>query len=129
MKVFLYFLLVFLLSAIPENMKPIIYACAGCSGAGQIAYKLALKMDREQLAEMSCLAGLASGKKTFTSKIKNRPIWIIDGCAIECAKTILKNMGIKEAKHIQLHKFDIKKNQDPDKDINLDHLQIRANHE
>jgi len=110
-------------------MKPIIYACAGCSGAGQIAYKLALKMDREQVAEMSCLAGLASGKKTFTSKIKDRPVWIIDGCAIECAKSILKNMGIREAKHIQLHKFGIKKNQSPDEGVDLNHLQIQASHE
>lgn len=110
-------------------MKPIIYACAGCSGAGQIAYKLALKMDREQVVEMSCLAGLASGKKTFTSKVKNRQVWIIDGCAIECSKTILKNMGIKETKHIQLHKLGVKKNQDPDEGINLNHLQKLASYE
>src|SRR5690606_19835555 len=96
-----------------DHAKPVIYACSGCSGAGQIAYKLALKMDKENLAEMSCLAGLASGKKTFTAKIKNRPVWIIDGCPIECAISILKNMNLTEAKPIQLHKLGIKKNQDP----------------
>lgn len=89
-----------------------IYACVGCSGAGQIACKLALHWDKVKKAEMSCLAGLVSGKKQFQQKIKNRHGWVIDGCSIECAKSILTNLNLPVNNHIQLFKFGEKKNQD-----------------
>lgn len=104
-----------------NNYLPIVYACAGCSGAGQIAYKLALQLNKKGVAEMSCLAGLASKQKTFFHKIKNREIWIIDGCPIQCSKGILKNMNLSEAKHISLHKHGIKKNEDPE-NVDIDKL-------
>lgn len=98
-----------------KKNKPVIYACAGCSGAGQVAYKIALALDKKGIAEMSCLAGLASKQKTFINKIKNRDLWIADGCTIECSKSIFNNMNLSETKHIRLHKLGIKKNIDPNK--------------
>jgi len=99
-----------------EDIKnlPVVYACAGCSGAGQIAYKMALELNKKGMAEMSCLAGLASKQKSFLHKIKNRAIWIIDGCPINCSKAILQNMNLSEAKHIRLDTLGIKKNEDPE---------------
>ncbi|MFN3406015.1 MAG: putative zinc-binding protein, partial [Cytophagaceae bacterium] len=100
--------------------KPAVqFAVAVVSGAGQIAYKLALVLNENGIAEMSCLAGLASGGKTFLHKIKNRKVWIIDGCSIECSKRILHNNKINAEKHISLAKIGIKKNTDPQSaDIN-----------
>lgn len=40
--------------------KPVVFACSGCSFAGRLAYELAQEMDRLEVAEMSCLAGVAS---------------------------------------------------------------------
>lgn len=37
---------------------PIVYACSGCSEAGQLANQVALESDHRGLAEMSCLAGV-----------------------------------------------------------------------
>ena len=88
---------------------PVVFACAGASEAGQLAYKIALEMDRRGIAEMSCLAGLAAGKRPFLKKIKNRSLWIIDGCPIECANALLEETWHDDIRHICLHDFGIKK--------------------
>jgi uncharacterized metal-binding protein len=52
-----------------ETDKAVVFACAGCSAAGRLAYDLALDLDRRQVAEMSCLAGLAAELKPFVKKL------------------------------------------------------------
>ena len=37
---------------------PLVYSCSGCSSAAQLANHVALQLDREGLAEMSCIAGV-----------------------------------------------------------------------
>ena len=91
--------------------KFILYACAGCSKGGQAAYQTAIQLDTLKVAEMSCLAGIASGKSSFYKKIRNRKIVAIDGCPIECAKTVLQNQGLKIAEHFQLKEYGIRKNE------------------
>jgi uncharacterized metal-binding protein len=36
---------------------PLVYACSGCSSAAQRANHVVLRLDREGLAEMPCIAG------------------------------------------------------------------------
>ncbi|MBS3959615.1 MAG: hypothetical protein KGZ52_09465, partial [Xanthomonadaceae bacterium] len=36
---------------------PLVYSCSGCSSAAQLANRLALMLDRDGEAEMSCIAG------------------------------------------------------------------------
>jgi len=43
-------------------LKPVVFACSGCSPAGQLANQLALELDRRDIAEMSCLARPWRGK-------------------------------------------------------------------
>lgn len=88
----------------------ILYACAGCSKAGQNAYQIAIELDSRKAGEMSCLAGVASGKSSFIKKITAKKIAVIDGCPIECAKTVLKNCGLQIDAHFQLRSFGISKN-------------------
>lgn len=104
------------------DQKPILYSCSGCSLAGQTAHTLALHLNKIGIVEMSCLAGLASGKKSFKSKALNREIWIIDGCQMQCAKTILQNKDMQETKHIKLYEHGIKKHQEPEIPIDFDKL-------
>ena len=40
---------------------PLVYSCSGCSSAAQMANQLAIRLDREGLAEMSCIAGVGGG--------------------------------------------------------------------
>lgn len=89
---------------------PIVYSCSGCSNVAQLANDIAVKMHREKLAEMSCIAGVGGGVKSLINKAKaGRPILVIDGCHLQCAKECLSGIDIKPAKHIILTENKFKK--------------------
>jgi uncharacterized metal-binding protein len=92
-----------------EEQKPVLFACAGCSAAGRLAYDLALELDRRQMAEMSCLAGLAAELKPFTRLVEGRPVWVVDGCPIQCARAIFEGLGRPINYHIRLDNYDVRK--------------------
>jgi uncharacterized metal-binding protein len=75
------------------NQLPLVFACSGCSKAGQLADLLARELDRRGLAEMSCLAGLGAKRPVFLKKLASRKVWLIDGCPIECAAGVLDQVG------------------------------------
>lgn len=41
-----------------KKSKPIVYSCSGCSTAAQTANYIAIQLDRKDVAEMSCIAGV-----------------------------------------------------------------------
>ncbi len=86
----------------------IVFACAGCSRAGQAAYSVALELDKRETAEMSCLAGIASEKPSFYRKIKDKRIITIDGCTTECSKGVFDKAGIQVDVHIKLKEYGIR---------------------
>lgn len=90
--------------------RPIVLACAGCSSAAELSWILAKELDRRGIAEMSCLAGVAAGKKPFLDKLKGRPVWLIDGCPIECALGVFGLAGLKVDRHIRLADLGVRKN-------------------
>ncbi len=90
-------------------LKPVVFACSGCSPAGQLANQLALELDRHGIAEMSCLAGLGAEKPVFLKLAERRPVWIIDGCPIECGGGIAEKVHRPAVLHLRLHDFGIKK--------------------
>lgn len=87
----------------------VVFACAGCSRAGQAAYSVALELDKRGSADMSCLAGIASEKPSFQRKIRNKKIITIDGCTTECSKGVFDKAGIKVDVHIKLKEYGIRK--------------------
>lgn len=105
-----------------SEMKPVVFACAGCSYAGQIAYRLALELDRRGIAEMSCLAGLGAEKPVFMKLAERRPVWIIDGCPIECSAGITAKTGRPAILHIRLYEYGIKKKQTHPDSVDYDEL-------
>ena len=42
----------------PTNLKPLVYSCSGCSNLARMAYDIALNLDSEGIAEMSCASGV-----------------------------------------------------------------------
>lgn len=50
---------------------PLVYSCSGCSSAAQMANVLAVELDRERIAEMSCIAGV--GATSDHSSTQRRP--------------------------------------------------------
>lgn len=89
---------------------PLVYSCSGCSSAAQLANTLAVRLDREQLAEMSCIAGVGGGVKPLVKTAQaGRPILVLDGCPLHCAKHCLANQGVAPTVHIDLSTLGVKK--------------------
>ncbi|ADU29532.1 putative zinc-binding protein [Evansella cellulosilytica] len=96
---------------------PIVYSCSGCSSAAQTANSVAIKMDRESIAEMSCIAGVGGDVKPLVDTAKSgRDIIAIDGCPLACCKNVLARHDVKPKHHFDLSHFKIpkRKGQDPD---------------
>ena len=95
-----------------EKKIPILFACSGCSNAGQLANDVALELDRRGVAEMSCLAGVGAAKPSFLRKLSDREVWIIDGCPIQCSLGVFGQVREHVNVHIRLHDLGIKENAD-----------------
>lgn len=94
-----------------DSALPLVYSCSGCSSSAQLANDLALALDREQLAEMSCIAGIGGDVPALLKVAQSgRPMLVIDGCARICAKRSLNRHGIEPAQHVVLSKWGIQKN-------------------
>jgi uncharacterized metal-binding protein len=90
--------------------RPLLFACAGCSNAGTLAYDVAKELDRRGIAEMSCLAGVGAAKPHFLKMLHDRDVWVIDGCPIECGLGVFGQVSEHVDVHIRLHQFGVQKN-------------------
>ena len=59
---------------------------------------------------MSCIAGVGGKVKPLVKKAQSgRPIIVIDGCPLNCAKACLNNVDVEPDKHIVLTDYNLKK--------------------
>ncbi|MFN3417088.1 MAG: putative zinc-binding protein [Caldimonas sp.] len=98
----------------PSAPLTLAYSCSGCSSAAQMANHLALRLDREGLAEMSCIAGVGGDVPSLLRKLHEavgggRPVLAIDGCALACVKHSLARHGIVPTAHVQLGEQGVRK--------------------
>ncbi|WP_072038989.1 cbb3-type cytochrome c oxidase subunit I [Flavihumibacter solisilvae] len=101
----------------PQAGKPLVYSCSGCSSAAQMANHLAIQMDRDGIAEMSCIAGVGGNvKKLVRTATSGRRIIVIDGCPLACSKACLANHNIVPDQHFELTGFGVSKKQQEDFD-------------
>lgn len=89
---------------------PLVYSCSGCSSAAQMANRMALRLDRERLAEMSCIAGVGGGVPGLVKTARSgRPILALDGCVMACVSACLARAGVQPDQHVVLSSFGVKK--------------------
>lgn len=89
---------------------PLAYSCSGCSSAAQMANDLALALDRAGVVEMSCIAGVGGDVKPLVHKAKSgRPIVVLDGCPLHCARHCLARHGIVPDQHYDLSESGVNK--------------------
>ena len=105
----------------PEPEPPLVYACSGCSSAAQLANHLAVRLDREGRAEMSCIAGVGGGVKPLVRTAQRaaesgRTILAIDGCALGCVRASLGRVGVTANEELRLHELGVRKVQHGDFD-------------
>lgn len=93
-----------------RTVFPIVYSCSGCSSAAQMANHIALELDRAEVAEMSCIAGVGGDVPSLVKLAKSgRPVVAIDGCPLECARHCLARHGVTPDLHFQLADHGVKK--------------------
>lgn len=98
----------------PNKPTTVVYACSGCSDAGEIADRVARQLTRDGAAQMSCLAGIGGRVKSLVIKAKNAErILVVDGCPLNCAAHTLKLAGFQKFDHLELHKIGIRKGSCP----------------
>jgi uncharacterized metal-binding protein len=100
-------------SPAPETL-PLVYSCSGCSSAAQFANDLALRLDREGLAQMSCIAGVGGNVPSLVRRAQEaaasgRPILAIDGCVLACTRACLAQRDLKPTVHVQLAEQGVRK--------------------
>jgi uncharacterized metal-binding protein len=86
-------------------------SCSGGSNVGQLSNQAAVELTQEGFGKMYCLAGIGGQLKGFVQSAKDVPvIAAIDGCAVGCARAILKNAGVTNYNYIVLTDLGIEKN-------------------
>ncbi len=90
--------------------KIIACACSGCSDAGELADRLARRLTRDGVAEMSCLAGISGQVRSLVAKAESAAaILVIDGCPLACGKKTLELAGFANFHHLRLDELGFRK--------------------
>jgi len=93
-----------------SNTKPLVYSCSGCSNVAQLANRIAIELNRSQLAQMSCIAGIGGDVKSLVKKAKQADAIIgIDGCALACVRHCLQRHQLQPTHYFQLSSLGHKK--------------------
>ena len=101
---------------------PIVYSCSGCSSAAQTANYIALRLDRGGDAEMSCIAGVGGDVPALVALARSgRPIVVIDGCPLRCARNCLRRHDIEPALPVVLSNYGVKRLPHADFDLRQAH--------
>ncbi|KQV42967.1 MULTISPECIES: putative zinc-binding protein [unclassified Duganella] len=111
-----------------EKTLPLVYSCSGCSSAAQLANAIALRLDREGAAEMSCIAGVGGGVAPLVRLAQSgRTIIAIDGCPLACARECLAKQGVAPRHHLLLNELGVRKKMHADFDpADVDRLACQA---
>lgn len=89
---------------------PLVYSCSGCSSAAQMANELALRLFRDGLAEMSCVAGIGGGVDVMLRRARaSRPRLVLDGCPLACARACLDREDIRVDAALDLSRHGVRR--------------------
>lgn len=93
-----------------RKQRPLIYSCSGCSDVAQLANNVAVNLDHAGEFEMSCISGVGGKVPSLVKTARSgRPITVIDGCPLHCARACLENIGVEPDEHVRLYEFGFKK--------------------
>lgn len=92
----------------------LVYPCSGAADTGEIADRAARRLDAENVAWMSCLAGIGARASGLIANAAAAPVLIaIDGCPLDCAKKTLELAGFTNVKHVRVTDLGFRKGQSP----------------
>jgi uncharacterized metal-binding protein len=99
-----------------ENSGPpaLVYPCSGSADVGEIADHAARRLDAEDKAWMSCLAGIGGRVSGLMASAAAAPVLIaIDGCPHDCATKTLQLAGFTQVKSVRVTDLGFKKGSTP----------------
>lgn len=84
-----------------KNKEVTVYSCSGCSNVAQLANSVAVRLHREKMARMSCIAGVGGDVPSLVKTAKNsETILALDGCPLSCVANCLKRHNITPDVHL-----------------------------
>ncbi|NMB76489.1 MAG: zinc-binding protein [Myxococcales bacterium] len=85
------------------GVPTLIFACSGSSNVGQLTNSLALRLARESVGTMSCLAGVGAHLSGFVVPAKDcERLVVLDGCEHRCALKTLEHVEAKPHVYLNL---------------------------
>ena len=79
---------------------PVVYACSGCSGPGQMVNHVAVQLAQRGLARMGCVAALGADVPAMIEAAVAAPhVIALDGCAVACTTRCLARHRITPDQH------------------------------
>ncbi|MDD2765557.1 MAG: putative zinc-binding protein [Opitutaceae bacterium] len=95
----------------------LVYPCSGSADTGEIADRAARRLDAENVAWMSCLAGIGGRVSGLMANAAAAPTLLaIDGCPHDCARKTLELAGFTNIRHVRVTDLGFKKGQTPARD-------------
>ncbi len=92
----------------------LVYPCSGSADVGEIADHAARRLDAEDKAWMSCLAGIGGRVSGLMANAAAAPALIaLDGCPHDCATKTLQLAGFTHVKSVRVTDLGLKKGQSP----------------
>jgi uncharacterized metal-binding protein len=79
-----------------DEKVTLVFPCSGASNVGQITNELALRLTREGLGAMSCLAGVGAHISGFVVSARDCDrLVVLDGCPQRCAAKLFEHVGVQ----------------------------------
>lgn len=92
----------------------LVYPCSGAADTGEIADRAARRLDAEDVAWMSCLAGIGGRVSGMMANAAAAPeLLAIDGCPLDCARRTLELAGFTNIHHFRVTDLGFKKGKTP----------------
>ncbi|MDI1248051.1 MAG: putative zinc-binding protein [Lacunisphaera sp.] len=92
----------------------LVYPCSGAADTGELADRAARRLNAEDKAWMSCLAGIGGRVSGLMANAAAAPALLaIDGCPQDCAKKTLELAGFTHVKHVRVTDLGFKKGKTP----------------
>lgn len=99
----------------------LVYPCSGAADVGEIADRAARRLDAEDHAWMSCLAGIGGRVSGLLASAAAAPALLaIDGCPQDCAKKALELAGFTHVRHVRVTDLGLAKGKSPAKAATID---------
>ena len=94
----------------PHNEETLIFTCAGAAYSGQVSNQAGVRLHREKVGNLFCIAAVAAERPEKVERTRNAATRVaIDGCEDHCCKHVLEQAGLPVDVHVVATEVGIEK--------------------